>query len=223
MYEPAIIIILRRALLPVAAPARHPIVLGRAVHRPLPRRALAQLMHTNPRALAPARDQRASLPARHPRDVAQLGDGPPPLPRVAVLHAGVEEAHGGVHEGGAVEGVERDGGAEGLDAGVDAADGVGPGGGGGGGEAGGDHGGGGHGGVDPRGDDAPGVVEGPDAGDVVGAVVEGWAEGGGQRGHVFGGEGGEGGAQGFFEGVEGAGDFQPFGFGGEGGGLEVGL
>lgn len=106
--------------------------------------------------------------------------------------------------------VQRHGGRDRLQAAVDAADDVGQGGGAGGGDPCGGHGGGGHGGVDAGGDDAAAVVEGPDAGDAVGAVVESRAERGGEWGHVVWGEGGVGGAEGFFEDVQGARDGEPF-------------
>lgn len=69
--------------------------------------------------------------------------------------------------------------------------------------------------------DAPSVEKGPDAGNAVGPVVNSWAERGGQRRHVFGGEGGEREAKGFLEGVKGAGDGKPLCLSGEGGCMEV--
>ena len=117
--------------------------------------------------------------------------------------------------------VERDRGRDGLQAAVDAADDVGQRGGARGGDARGGHGGWGHGGVHACGDDAAAVVEGPDAGDAVGAVIEGWAERGGERGHVVRREGGVGGAEGFFEDVQGSRDGEPFVVSGRGGRFEV--
>lgn len=118
-------------------------------------------------------------------------------------------------------GVERDGRVDGLQASVDAADDVCPGGGALGGDPGGCHGGWGHGGMDAGGDYAAAVVEGPDTGDAVGAVVDGWAEGGGERGHMVWGEGGVGWAEGFFEDIEGARDGEPFVEGDSGRSFEV--
>lgn len=132
-----------------------------------------------PRSLTPGSDERAGLPPRQARHVAEFGDGPPALGGVAVLDPRVEEAHADVHEGGAVVGVQGRGVGDRLDAGADAADGVGVGGRGCGGDGGGDHGGGGHRGGDAVEDDAAAVEEAVHAGDAVGAVVDGGAEGGG--------------------------------------------
>ena len=133
----------------------------------------------------------------------------------------MEERHAGVHERGAVAGVERILRRGGLQSRADAADGVGPPGGPGCGDSRGDHGGGRHVRLAAGGDDTASVEKGPDAVDGVSAVVEGGAERGGQGGHVVGGEGLVVRAEGVFEGVERVADFGPFGFGGAGGGGEL--
>ena len=133
----------------------------------------------DPRALAPGRDERAGLPPGQAGHVAEFGDGPAALGGVAVLDPRVEEAHADVHEGGAVVGVQGCGVGDRLDAGADAADGVGVICGGGSGDGGGDHGGRGHRWGDAVEDDAAAVEQAVHAGDAVGAVVDGGAEGGG--------------------------------------------
>ena len=98
----------------------------------------------------------------------------------------MEEGHADVHEGGAVVRVERGGGGDGLDAGANAADGVGVRGCGLSGHPRGGHGGGGHRGSGADADHLAALEEGLDAGDGVGSVVDGWAKGSGHGGHVFG-------------------------------------
>ena len=189
--EPPIIIVFRRmhALIRIVAPPREPVILGHRVQHHRVRRALAHLRRLDPRPLAARRDERARLPARQPGDVAQLGDGPAALRGVAVLDAGVEEAHAAVHHGGAVVRVDGDAGVDGLDAGEDAADGVGVPGRLGRGDAGGGHGGGRHRRVSSLADDTAHVVHDEDAGNGVGTVVEGGPKGRGGRSHMFWGEG----------------------------------
>ena len=173
----------------IVAPAREPVVLGDRVQHHRVRRALAHLGRLDPGPLAARRDEGARLPARQPGDVAQLGDGPAALRGVAVLDAGVEEAHAAVHHGGAVVRVDGDAGVDGLDAGEDAADRIGVPGRLGCGDAGRGHGGGGHRRVSSLADDAAHVVHDEDAGNGVGTVVEGGPKGRGGRSHMFGGEG----------------------------------
>lgn len=109
-----------------------------------------------------------------------------------------------------MRGVQGDGGGYGLDTCGDAADEVGPGGGARGGHAGCYHGRWRHGRVNTGRDDAPGIVERPDASYAVGAVIQSWAERRGEGSHVFGGESGEGGAEGLFEDVQRMTNGEPF-------------
>ena len=189
--EPPIIVVLGRvhALTRIVAPSREPVVLGQRVQHHRVRRPFAHLRRLDPRPLAARRDERARLPARQPGDVAQLGDGPAALRGVAVLDAGVEEAHAAVHHGGAVVRVDGAAGVDGLDAGEDAADGVGVPGRLGCGDAGGGHGGGWHRRVSSLADDAAHVVHDEDAGNGVGTIVEGGPKGRGGGSHMFWGEG----------------------------------
>lgn len=167
------------------APSGQAVVLGAVVQHHRVGRALAHLRGLDPRPLAARGDEPARLPARQSGDVAELGDGPAALGRVAELDAGVEEAHAAVHHGGAVMRVHGDARVDGLDAGEDAANGVGVssrlrcG------DAGGSHGGWGHGRVGPGADDAPHIVHDEDAGNGVGTMVESGAKGRGRGSHMF--------------------------------------
>ena len=143
------------------------------------------------------------------------------LDGVRVLDAAEEEAEGGFQQAAAEVGVEGLGGGREGQAAGDAADGVGPFGRLGGDDGGGGHGRGRHGRVHAFADDAPDVVHDPDAGDGVGAVLDGRAEGGGDRGGLFGGKRRPVRAETGFEEVEGGDDGVPFLFGGCGGGGEV--
>lgn len=86
---------------------------------------------------------------------------------------------------------------------------------------GGDHGGRGHVRVQAVEEDAARVEEGPDTGDGVGAVLEGGAEGGADRGGGVGRKGLVFGGEGLLEDVEGMGDGGMFGEGGGSFGFEV--
>ena len=177
------------ALIRIVAPSREPIVLGHRVQHHRVRRPFAHLRRLDPRPLAARRDERARLPARQTRDVAQFGDGPAALRGVAVLDAGVEEAHAAVHHGGAVVRVDGDAGVDGLDAGEDAADGIGVPGCLGRGDAGRGHGGRWHRRVSSLADDAAHIVHDEDAGNGVGTIVQGGPKGRGGGSHMFWGEG----------------------------------
>ena len=172
----------------IVAPAREPVVFGHGVQHHRVGGPLAHLRRFDPRALAARGDEPARLPAGQAGDVAQFGDGPAALRGVAVLDAGVEKAHAAVHHGGAVVWVDGEGAVDWLYAGEDAADRVGVQSRLGRSDAGGDHGGWWHGRVGPTANDAAHIVHDEDAGDRVGAIVEGRAKGRGGGGHVFGGE-----------------------------------
>ena len=122
----------------------------------------------------------------------------------------MEEAHADVHEGSAVMGVKRGGVGDGLDAGADAADGVGV-------MVGllrsdacGGHGGWGHRGLSSGQDYAATIIEAKDAGYAVGAVVDCRAEGGGKWGHVLRGERLVGRTERCMEAIKGTSDRGPF-------------
>lgn len=176
--EPAVVIILGR--IPhhggIPGPTRHAIILGRRVHGPLIRRAFSRFGRFDPAPLAAGCDQSGGLPSGQARHVAQLGDRPAPLGRIPILHAGVKEAHAGIHHGSAQTGVDGHAAWDRLDAGADAADGVRPARGTRSSHPGRDHGGRRHGRLRPHRDDPRGIEEHPDAGNGVRTIVQRRAE-----------------------------------------------
>lgn len=202
-------------------PPRHPIILRLLIHRRRVRRPPTCLSHLHPAQLAPRCNQRAGLQARHLGDVQEAVDDRSALHRIHVLHPGKEHAKASFHKRRANRRVQWLVGGRDLQPGGDAADGLGEMCGLRSGDAGGDEGGGRHGGVHAGGDDATGVVHDPDTSDGPGAVLEGDAEGGVERGCEVIGKGVVTGAETMFEEVEGVLNAAPFGFGFESGFLEL--
>ncbi len=217
--EPTITIVLgrvpRRRGIPV--PTGHPIILGGQVHRPLVRRAFPHLRRLDPASLAPGCDESSGLPAGHPGDVPELRDRPPPLCRIAVLDARVEEPHAGIPQRGAMARVQGHGVGERLHPGANAANHIRPTGRPGGRYGRGDHGGGRHRWLCPHGDDASRVEEDPDAGNRIGPIVKSRAERRRQRLHVVRREWLIIRAEGFFERIQGGAHGIPFILGFQGG------
>ena len=170
------------------APPREPVVFGHRIQHHRVRGPLAHLRRFDPSSLAARGDERARLPASQAGDVAQFRNGPTALRGIAVLDAGVEEAHAAVHHGGAMVRVDGDAAVDWLYASENAAYGVGVRSCLGCGDASGRHGGWWHRRVSSGADDTAHIVHDEDAGNRVGTIVERRPKGRGHGSHVFWGE-----------------------------------